>query len=235
MNIIITGASRGIGFETLKNIAVSGEHKILAISRNIESIESSLKFFVNNKSEIKLLNLDLEKEWDYFDKIDGYFGLSKGNKIDILINNAGMLIAKSIDKLSIEDWQRTFNLNLFAVANMVKLLYNYFAENSNSHIVNIGSMGGFQSSKKFADLIAYSAAKAAVHNLTESLAEDLKSKKISVNALALGAVQTDMLEQAFPGVKAKVNPEQMGAFIADFALNSSKLFNGKVIPVSLDG
>ena len=105
--------------------------------------------------------------------------------------------------------------------------------NTNSHIVNIGSMGGFQGSAKFKGLSLYSAAKGAVAVLTESMAEEFKERGIKVNALALGAVQTEMLASAFPGYKAPLTAGQMAEFIADFALNGHKYFNGKILPVSL--
>jgi NAD(P)-dependent dehydrogenase (short-subunit alcohol dehydrogenase family) len=94
-------------------------------------------------------------------------------------------------------------------------------------------MGGFQGSAKFVGLSAYSASKAALHNFTECLAEELKEKKISVNCLALGSAQTEMLEKAFPGYESPVMAFEMGKYIADFALTGHKFFNGKVLPVAV--
>jgi len=79
----------------------------------------------------------------------------------------------------------------------------------------------------------YSASKGALAILTESLAEELKEQNIRVNALALGAVQTEMLEEAFPGYQAAVTAEEMADFITDFALKAHSYINGKIIPVSL--
>lgn len=100
------------------------------------------------------------------------------------------------------------------------------------HIVNISSMGGFQGSVKFPGLSAYSASKGALAILTECLAEELKDKNIKVNCLALGSSQTEMFEAAFPGMQAGTLAFEMGRYVADFALNGSKYFNGKIIPVS---
>jgi NAD(P)-dependent dehydrogenase (short-subunit alcohol dehydrogenase family) len=93
-------------------------------------------------------------------------------------------------------------------------------------------MGGVQGSSKFPGLSAYSSSKSALSGLTECLAEELKTKNIAVNCLALGAVQTEMLAKAFPGYKAPVTPSQMAEFICDFALKGQHFFNGKIIPVS---
>ena len=102
-----------------------------------------------------------------------------------------------------------------------------------SHIVNITSMGGFQGSSKYKGLAYYSASKAALACLTECLATEFSEAGIKVNCLALGAVQTEMFEEAFPGYKAPVDAREMGEFIADFALKGHKFFNGKILPVAV--
>jgi NAD(P)-dependent dehydrogenase (short-subunit alcohol dehydrogenase family) len=82
-------------------------------------------------------------------------------------------------------------------------------------------------------LAAYSSAKGALSILTECMAEEFKDQNISVNCLALGAVQTQMLETAFPGIQAPVDADTMGMYLANFALNGHLVYNGKVLPVSL--
>jgi 3-oxoacyl-[acyl-carrier protein] reductase len=101
-----------------------------------------------------------------------------------------------------------------------------------SHIVNIGSMGGFQGSSKFAGLSAYSSSKSALAGLSECLAEEFQDHNIKVNCLAFGAVQTEMLEKAFPTYNATLLPSEMADFVLNFALNGHRFFNGKVLPVS---
>ena len=93
-------------------------------------------------------------------------------------------------------------------------------------------MGGIQGSAKFAGLSAYSSSKGAVITLTELLAEEFKESGPSFNALALGAVQTEMLEEAFPGFKAPVSALEMAEYIQKFALLGHKYYNGKVLQVS---
>jgi NAD(P)-dependent dehydrogenase (short-subunit alcohol dehydrogenase family) len=94
-------------------------------------------------------------------------------------------------------------------------------------------MGGVQGSAKFPGLAAYSSSKAALANLSELLAEELKEKNIRVNCLALGAAQTEMLETAFPGYKAPVTAAEMAQWVGWFAINGHRFFNGKVLPVAL--
>lgn len=231
MNIIITGASRGIGFETAKQFAAIGNNNIIAIARN-ESKLYELKDICNtenNQSHLYPIVFDLEKI-DSFDillkEIKSYV-----NAIDILINNAGLLINKPFEKLSNNEINRMIQLNLASPAHIIQYLLPMMK--NPSHIVNISSMGGYQGSQKFPGLAIYSAAKAGLASLTECLAEELKGSGISFNCLAIGATQTEMLHEAFPDYQAPFKASEMANFIVDFALYKNKFFNGKIIPVTI--
>jgi NAD(P)-dependent dehydrogenase (short-subunit alcohol dehydrogenase family) len=154
-----------------------------------------------------------------------------GKKIHILINNAGLLINKPFEMLSLADWQQVYSTNVFSLIALTQKLLPHFSGEM-SHIVNISSMGGFQGSMKFKGLSAYSSSKAAVVGLTECLAEELKDKKIAVNCLCLGSVNTEMFSKAFPGYHGALSAEDAARFICRFALEGAALFNGKIIPVS---
>jgi NAD(P)-dependent dehydrogenase (short-subunit alcohol dehydrogenase family) len=101
-----------------------------------------------------------------------------------------------------------------------------------SHVVTISSMGGIQGSMKFPGLAAYSSSKGAVITLSELLAEEYKEQGITFNVLALGAVQTEMLAEAFPGYQAPISAAEMAEYIVDFTLTGNKYYNGKVLEVS---
>lgn len=225
-NIVITGASKGIGFETALRL-LDLDNKVVAIARSIEKLNRLEEH--PNSEFLTILPADLTDQED-LNKINEFF--STGDKIDALINNAGMVLNKPFMETSIQEWKDVFNINLFAPVELTKILKPYFKKGT--HIVNIGSMGGFQSSDKFPGLSAYSTAKGALAILTESLSAEFSSDNISVNCLCLGAVQTEMLEKAFPGYKAPVEPEQMAEFISDFTLSAHQFMNGKIIPVSLN-
>ena len=100
------------------------------------------------------------------------------------------------------------------------------------HVLNITSMGGIQGSTKFPGLSAYSSSKGALIILTELLAQEFKESGPSFNALALGAVQTEMLEEAFPGYQAPVSAAQMAQYVIEFAMIGNQFYNGKVLPIS---
>jgi NAD(P)-dependent dehydrogenase (short-subunit alcohol dehydrogenase family) len=121
--------------------------------------------------------------------------------------------------------------NFFGPSMVIKKLKPLMSEGS--HIVNITSMGGFQGSSKFKGMAYYSASKAAFACLSECLAGEFAESGISVNCLAMGAVQTEMLEEAFPGYKAPLTAKEMAEFISYFAVNGHKYFNGKVLPVAV--
>ncbi len=220
-NIIITGTSRGIGFELAQLFAKNNYH-VLALSRNTAPLEN-LKL-----KNITAISVDLSTENDLKKVTD--FVSKNWKQVDILINNAGKLINKPFKNLTSEDFLEVYKVNVFAVAELTRVLIPYLKKGS--HVVNISSIGGIQGSMKFPGLAAYSSSKGALLTLTEMLAEEYKEQQISFNALALGAVQTEMLEEAFPGYKASVSAEEMADYIYNFALTGNKFYNGKILQVS---
>jgi len=230
MNIIITGASKGIGAEIVKTLCRNKSNQIIALSRNGEGLRKLIAECtkLHPDAKVKPVEFDLV-QYDFYpfllQKIETVF-----HSCDIIVNNAGRLVNKGFDKMEVQDFDHVFNINVKSVYFLVQLLLPIM--NKGSHIVNISSMGGVQGSKKFAGLTAYSSSKGALAILSEALAEELAEREISVNCLAIGATQTEMFEKAFPGAKALQTPQQMAQFIADFATTGNKYFNGKVIPVS---
>jgi NAD(P)-dependent dehydrogenase (short-subunit alcohol dehydrogenase family) len=231
MNIIITGASKGIGFDTVKAFAQQPGNIVIAVSRNqklLESLKSDCNL-LSGDSQVFILPFDLESDLVHSELFHRISELIPS--VDILINNAGLMINKPFAEMTELDFTRIFNVNVKSVFGLIQILLPLF--NKQSHIVNISSMGGFQGSAKFQGLSLYSASKGAVAILSECLAEEFKEREIRVNCLALGSVQTEMLSEAFPGYKAPIIPSEMAEFIKDFALNGHRFFNGKVLPVSL--
>jgi len=231
MNIIITGASSGIGFETALRFSNDEENKVIAISRDKNKLkylsETALK--QNAKSQLITLVYDISVE-NNSENLQLLVKKEMGN-VDILINNAGKLINKPFEELTIKEIREVYEVNVFGVMKTIQDLLPLMGKKQ-SHIVNIGSMGGVEGTSKFKGLSAYSSSKGALLILTECLAEEFKDKNISVNYLALGSVQTEMFNNAFPGYKAQVTSKDMAKFIVDFAINGFGCINGKVIRVS---
>lgn len=231
MNIIVTGASSGIGFEIVKAFCVYKKFRIIAIARNSDRL-LQLKnecIRINPNAELIIIPFDLSEN-DFtplFKEIQSHIG-----SLNILVNNAGVLTYKEFEKTGTDELIRIFNINVYSSFKLIQGVLPLFNNPSPAHIVNIGSMGGFQGSVKFAGLSAYSASKAALASLTECLALEFQEKGISVNCLALGSVQTDMLKTAFPGYTGGFAAEEIGNYIADFSINGHKFFNGKVLPLA---
>ncbi len=220
-NVIITGTSRGIGLELAKQFAELG-HQVLALSRNTVPLQEF------SHKNIHFFSFDITSEENQQQVSE--FVAERWKKVDILINNAGKLINKPFEELTSEDFFEVYDVNVFGIAKLIQKTLPFMEKGS--HVVTISSMGGVQGSLKFGGLAAYSSSKGAVITLSELLAEEFKSRGIVFNVLALGAVQTEMLSEAFPDYQANVKPVEMAQYITNFALNANHLFNGKVLQVS---
>ncbi len=224
--IIVTGASKGIGFQTCLQLLNSG-NRVIAIARSKDKLTRLQENAKSNDLETLSADITTQKGLKEITKL-----ISSNGDIDGLINNAGMVLNKPFMETTDQEWSTVFDVNLFAPVRIIKKLKPYLKRGS--HIVNIGSMGGFQGSDKFPGLAAYSTAKGALAILSESLNAEFSKDAIAVNCLCLGAVQTQMLEKAFPGYEAPVQPSEMGKFIADFTLTGHQFMNGRVLPISLN-
>ena len=220
-NVVITGTSRGIGYELVKLFTDAG-FNVLALSRNVAPISNMnlsgctiFPFDITNPNDIQSASKFVAENW---------------KEVDILINNSGALLNKPFAETSIDEFKSIYDVNVFGLAALTKAMLPFM--NKESHVVNISSMGGIQGSMKFPGLSVYSSSKGALITLTELLAEEYKEKGPSFNVLALGAVQTEMLEEAFPGYKASISAIQMAKYIMQFSINGQQLYNGKVLQVS---
>lgn len=220
-SIIITGTSRGIGNQTALKMAAAG-HRVLALSRQVP------QNLLGNQN-IHCLAVDLSFE-DDLDKVSTFLADNKWQNVDVLIHNAGAILLKPFAETSTEDFEKIYKVNVFAVAALTRLTLPYL--NAGSHVVTISSMGGIQGSIKFPGLAAYSSSKGAVITLSELLAEEYRERGISFNVLALGSVQTEMLQEAFPGYQAPLSAMDMAEYVVNFALTGQKFQNGRVVQVS---
>lgn len=230
MNIILTGASSGIGFEAALEFTLATENKVVCIARSAAKLRKLLEIAKGINPECTLLPVEFDIVHDDYSALVPFLKERLGT-VDILINNAGSLINKAFMDTSAQELQDMFQGNVTGHFKMIQNILPLMGKGG--HIVNIGSMGGFQGSVKFPGLAAYSASKAALHALTECLAFELAETGIKVNCLALGSAQTEMLEQAFPGYESPVMAFEMGKYVADFAKTGHKFFNGKIIPVAV--
>ena len=218
-NIWITGASRGIGYSTAQLFLEMG-HRVVILTRNTQAVEGLSALYPETLyiSTTDLLALEKSEFPDY--------------PVDILINNAGALVNRPFSDITKEDLMNVYGTNVFGPIQLIQNLMPKFS--SDAHIVNISSVGGVTGSVKFPGLSAYSSSKGAMTILTECLqAEFGDSTSWSFNCLALGAVQTEMLEEAFPGYVAPIDAAAMAAYICAFALNNHRVMRGRVVEVAM--
>ena len=221
--IVVVGASRGIGKAIVEQLAANSSTNVVALSRNISSMKEQFGHLPNVSCHaVDLASPSIRVECETI--------FSSLQQIDVLINNAGLLVNKPFLTLDREDLVQSYAVNVIGVMQTVQAAVPKMSE---AHIVNISSMGGFQGTVKFPGLSAYSTSKAALCSFTELFAEEYKESAIKMNCLCLGAAQTEMLEAAFPGYEAPVSAEKMAEYIVDFSLNAHQWMNGKIIPVSL--
>jgi len=231
MNIIITGASSGVGFEAVLELILQNNHQVIALARSQDKLTRLLEIAKGLNPDCTIYPVAFDIVHDDYAGLQQFINTRFDGRVDILINNAGTLVNKPFEKLDESDFVEMLQSNYIGHVRMIQNLLPQI--NQGGHIVNIGSMGGVQGSVKFPGLAAYSASKAALHTLTECLALELKDRQISVNCLALGSAQTEMLEKAFPDYESPVMAFEMGKYIADFATTGHKFFNGKILPVAV--
>jgi NAD(P)-dependent dehydrogenase (short-subunit alcohol dehydrogenase family) len=221
MNIFISGVSKGIG-NALLHYFLNLEHinKVFAVSTN--------KNFEVSHPKLNLIVADFTQE----NFINNIVSFVKDEAIHVLIHNSGFLKQLPFNQISPEIYSKTMDINFKAPFFLTQALLPNLVLGK-AHIINIGSMGGFQGSSKFSGLSIYSASKAALANLTECLATELAQHHIKVNCFALGAVNTEMLKEAFPNYIAPVQPDQIAKIIGDFALNWSNCISGQIIPLTI--
>lgn len=222
--IVVVGASRGIGKAIVQQLASQEENTIIALARNTEALENAFSDYSNVTTGKLDLAKDVNRQLEVL--------LKETTTIDLLINNAGILVNKPFPTLTHEDLTLSYQVNVISVMETVQAILPKM-EKHGGHIVNISSMGGVQGTVKFPGLSAYSTSKAALCSFTELFAEEYKNSPIKMNCLALGAAQTEMLNEAFPGYQAPLSAEEMAAFIVNFSLTGHQWFNGKILPVSL--
>ncbi|MBK8949598.1 MAG: SDR family oxidoreductase [Flavobacteriales bacterium] len=227
--VVVTGASRGVGREAVRALAGTHGLNVLAVARDEGALRVLRQACSDGPGAVEVLALDLSGPA----AVDEVVHRVGQRRVLGLLNNAGLLRKRTFGSWTAEDLGALFHVNAHVPLLLVQALADRLSGDPPGHVVNIGSMGGVQGSAKFAGLVGYSASKMALAGITECLAEELRDRQVRCNCLALGAVDTDMLREAFPGYQAPVTAEAMGGEVARFLVDGHKFFNGKVLSMSL--
>ena len=196
---LVTGASRGIGKEIALSLAKEGAAVILNYNGSKEKAESAAEEIraAGGKAETYQCNVsDFEACGAMIQDLIKQYG-----KIDILVNNAGITRDGLLMKMSEEDFDAVLGKNLKGAFNTIRHMSRYFLKQKCGKIINISSVSGILGNAGQAN---YSASKAGVIGLTKSVARELASRGINVNAIAPGFIATDMVEAMTEDAKAKM-------------------------------
>jgi len=221
MVTLISGVSRGIGKALFERSVSSSEYTIGLTRSSVLQVKQQ-----TSKSVIIGVN---------YDELEGLpeliKSLTQGTGIDVLINNAGVLQKSELKEETLEGFLFHQKVNTWYPFYLFKVLEEENTLSKQAHIVNISSMGGVQGVNKYSGLFSYSASKSGLIALTEFLDVEFGGKGYSFNSLALGAVQTEMLKEAFPDYFSEVTSQKMAEFVFDFATRNGDLMSGKTIQV----
>lgn len=220
--VLITGATSGIGKQLCKLYVKKG-WEVWGLGRSQEKLDKLKK----ELNQIQLIKSDL-KEFD----IKSFKKQTKElKKLNLLINNAGYLKKQSLTELDINDFIDTYKVNVFSVHQIIQAVLTKLKKSKNASIINIGSAGGVTNTLKFQGMSAYSSSKGALSIYSECIATELRTEGINVNCLALGAVDTKMLNQAFPDTNYKVEAKKMASYVYSFS-QESKIINGQTLIIA---
>ena len=195
-NVLVTGGSRGIGFEISKAFASSGAHVFIVYRSNDIKAKEVLDQLTGNGH--KLFKCDVGNP----DEVALLFSqnISKLDHLDIVINNAGIVFHHPIDDSSYDHWRKgwkkVLSVNLTGPANVCYQAAQIMIAQKSGHIINVTSRGAFRGEPEYP---AYGASKAGLNSLTQSLAFRLAPYNIFVGAIAPGFVDTDMATESLRG------------------------------------
>ena len=185
--VVVTGGSRGIGAQIVKTLANENYKVILNYNNSKEQAEKIQQELLEQGKEIEIIKADVSKKEEAESLIQ--FALNKFNKIDILINNAGISQEGLFTDVTEEEWQKIINTNLNSVFYCNQQALKYMIQEQQGCIINISSIWGETGASCE---VAYSTTKAAINGMTKALAKEVGPSNIRVNAIAPGIIDTDM-------------------------------------------
>jgi NAD(P)-dependent dehydrogenase (short-subunit alcohol dehydrogenase family) len=207
---VVTGAGRGIGRATAELLARRGA-RVLGCGLDAARLEAAMRSIREAGSEAVAQTCDVSDEPQVealFAKADLLFG-----RLDLLVNNAGILVNKPFWELGAGEWDRVLAVNLRGPFLCARAAFRRMLGRGGA-IVNVASLGGLRGVEKLSGLAAYTASKSGLVGLTESLAVEGRAHGIRVNGVCPGAVDTDMLRQSAPHLRAGATPEDIARLIA---------------------
>jgi len=225
---IITGAGRGIGRATAHLFARAGAQVIL-FSRTGSQLDEAVAEIRHAEGQALAIVGDVSREEDVhrlFHKARDAYG-----RVDILVNCAGIVSVRPFVEMDISTWDMVMGINLRGTFLCCREAFQMMAAQQQGVIINLSSLSGVKGVEKFPGLSAYNVSKAGVASLTEILAVEGMPHNIRVCAVSPGAVDTEMLRQAAPHLKAGMTPDDMAEILLFLADDSGRMLNGSNIEI----
>jgi NAD(P)-dependent dehydrogenase (short-subunit alcohol dehydrogenase family) len=223
---VITGAGRGVGRATALLFAREGAQVVL-FSRTREHVDETAAAIAQEDGHALAIAGDVSREEDVrqlFQRVKETYG-----RVDIVVNCAGIVAVRPFVAMDVATWDQVLGVNLRGTFLCCLEAFRMMAEQRQGVIINLSSLSGVKGVEKFPGLSAYNVSKAGVASLTEILAVEGKPYNIRVCVVSPGAVETEMLRQAAPHLKAAMTPEDLAAILLFLADDSGKMFNGSNI------
>lgn len=236
-NAIVTGGTRGIGREIVYELAKNGYNIGLNFLKSIDLAERiKIDIEVNYNVKVYLLQGDVSLESDSKKIVNSF--LNEFGKIDLLVNNAGITKDNLILRMSLEDFKKVLNTNLVSAFLMTKEVLPFMIKEKKGVIINISSIVGICGNK---GQVNYSSSKGGLISFTKSVAKEVASRNIRVNAIAPGFIETEMTEVLGEETKEKIlgmiplkrfgKPEDVAKLVTFLASDDSSYITGQVFIV----
>ena len=224
---IVTGASRGIGRATALELAKFGAKVAVNYARSSDAADAVVKTIIDGGGEAVALQADVSQS----EQVDNLIKetLAKYSRIDVLVNNAGITKDTLMMRMKLEQWQAVIDLNLTGVFLCTKAVTKTMLKQRSGRIINIASVAGQMGNPGQAN---YSAAKAGVIGMTKTVAKELASRGVTVNAVAPGFIATDMTDdlKAEEAILSMIplgrygNPEEIAGMIRFLAADPAAAY-----------
>lgn len=235
-NALVTGGSRGIGRAICVELSRRGYHILINYVSNDEAAKETLKLVEEAGSDGELMKFDVSDLEATNKAIQEWQNAHPDEYIEVLVNNAGIRKDNLLIWLEPMEWQKVINTNLGSFYNVTRAVIQPMLTHKNGRIVNMGSLSGL---KGLPGQTNYSAAKGGLIAATKALAQEVAPRKVTVNAIAPGFINTDMVEGLdIEEIKKTIparrlgEPEEVAALVGFLVSNEAGYITGQVISVN---